>query len=287
MQIIEFLENSVGGKVSVDEQVMFLENFTPNKIMAEDVKFFVEFMMEKMTAKLNMPDAIDVCGTGGSGLPRINTSTIVAFLLARQGLGVAKHGNKAASGRFGSFDLLEKLGINFEKTPEELEKDYRENHLAFIFARNFHPAMKFFAEARVKIGKPTIFNILGPLLNPANPKRQIIGTSFANQMRLIAEACEALGKERVMVVRGEDGLDEVTLCGKTKIVELNNGEISEYEIEPEDFGIKRATFDEISGGDAEKNTKIAKDILDGKCESRHTDLVKINMQLALKLADHE
>jgi len=287
MQIVEFLENSVAGKMGVIEQVEFLERFTPEKVSAEDIKTFVNFMTGRMTAKLNMPNAIDVCGTGGSGLPRINTSTISAFLLAKQGVGVAKHGNRSASGRFGSFDLLEKMGINFEKTPEELEKDYRENNLAFIFARNFHPAMKFFAEARTKIGKPTIFNILGPLLNPADPKRQIIGTSFENQMRLIAKACKVLGKEKVYVVRGEDGLDEVTLCGKTKIVELNKGEIKEYELEPADFEMERATFEEIRGGDAEMNTRIAKEILEGKCKSRHADLVKINMQLALKLVNNE
>ncbi len=287
MQIVEFLENSVEGRIGVDEQVEFLGKFTPDKVSAEDVKTFVDFMMSKMEGKLKMPGAIDVCGTGGSGLPRINTSTIAAFLLAKQGVGVAKHGNKAASGRFGSFDLLEKMGINFQKTPEELEMDYKENHLAFIFARNFHPSMKFFAEARTKFGKPTIFNLLGPLINPADPKRQIIGTSFKNQMRLIAETCKALGKEKVYVVRGEDGLDEVTLCGKTSVVELNDGEIKEYEIEPADFGIERAKPEEISGGDAEKNIRIAKEILEGRCESRHKDLVGINLALALKLVKDE
>lgn len=282
--IKKFLEDSVKGCVSVDEQVEFLKDFTPEKVTAEDVKIFAEFMMRNMSAKLKMHDAIDVCGTGGSGLPRINTSTISAFILAELGVGVAKHGNKAASGRFGSFDLLEKLGVDIGKNVKELEKIYKNTGLAFIFARNFHPLMKHFAEARKKIGKPTIFNILGPLLSPAGVKTQIIGTSFKAQMRLIASACKLLGKKRIMVVRGRDGLDEVSLSAKTDVVELKNGRIFEYIVRPEDFGVKECSFDEIAGGSSQFNTKIAVAILRGKCKSRHADLVFVNTAMALKLA---
>ncbi|MDA1060315.1 MAG: anthranilate phosphoribosyltransferase, partial [bacterium] len=226
---------------------------------------------------------IDVCGTGGSGLPRINTSTISAFILSKLGVGVAKHGNKAASGRFGSFDLLEEMGVDIEKSPEELERCYGDNSLAFIYARSFHPVMRHFVEARKAIGKPTIFNILGPLLNPAGVDMQIIGTGFKAQMRLIAETCKLMGKKRVLVVRGSDGLDEVTLTGETDIAELNNGIITEYTISPEDFGIEKAQFEEIAGGSPEVNTEIALKILNGSCKSRHADLVNINTALALKL----
>jgi len=281
-EVERFLNNSIEGLLGVDEQVKFLERYTPEKVSASDLQVFANFMMGKMSASLNLPGAIDICGTGGSGLERINTSTISSFILAALGVGVAKHGNKAASGRFGSFDLLEALGVDIERS--DLEDAYEKSGLAFIYARNFHPVMKHFVEARKSIGKPTIFNILGPLLNPAGVKRQIIGTAFKDQMKLIAEACLLLGKERVMVVRGEDGLDEVSLSGKTDVVELRDGEIFEYSLDVSDFGLSECAFEEIAGGGAAFNTDIALSILEGRCDSRHADLVYINCALALRLA---
>lgn len=283
-EILKFLKNSVAARIGVDEQVKFLTAFTPEKITAEHLKIFADFMLKHMAAKLHMPGAIDICGTGGSGLQRINTSTIAAFILSELGLKIAKHGNKAASGRCGSFDLLEGLGIQIEKSPLELEQMFQKKGLAFIFARNFYPVMKFFAEARKVFGKPTIFNILGPLLNPAMPQIQIIGTSFKGQMRLIAEAAKLLGKKKVMIVRGCDGLDEATLTDKTDVVELRDGKIFEYTIGPEDFGLRKVSFENISGGDITANTKVALDILEGKCVDSHADLVFANCALALKLA---
>lgn len=282
-EILEFLNGSVSGELKMEDQVKFLAEFIPEKVTAEHVKIFAEFMLGKMSSKLKMPGAIDICGTGGSGLSRINTSTIAAFILAELGVGVAKHGNKAASGRCGSFDLLDVLGVSIDKDAEELEKMYDRKGLAFIFARNFHPLLKHFAEARKSFGKPTIFNLLGPLLNPAEPKMQIIGTSFRNQMRMIAEAARLLGKKKVIVVRGEDGLDEVTLTGETNIVEMADGKIKEYKIGPEDFGLKRVEFSEIAGGDFELNKKIALEIMEGKCEDSRADLVYVNCALALKM----
>ncbi len=282
-EILKFLESSTQGKLSAEEQVEFLKEFTPEKVNAKQIKIFSEFMLGKMTTKLKMPGAIDICGTGGSGLARINTSTIAAFILAELGVGVAKHGNRAASGRCGSFDLLEALEVRIDKTPEKLEKLYNRKGLAFIFAKNFHPLMKHFVEARKAFGKPTILNLLGPLLNPADPKMQIIGTSFKGQMRLIAKAAKLLKKNRVMVVRGRDGLDEVTLTDQTDVIELRDGKISEYRIGPEDFGLKTVKSSEISGGDLEENKKIAEEILSGKCDGSRADLVYVNCALALKM----
>ncbi|MBI2634205.1 anthranilate phosphoribosyltransferase [Candidatus Peregrinibacteria bacterium] len=279
----KFLQDTVDGKLPLNEQIKFLGNYTIEKIKPADLKAFADFMTAKMIT-LDMPDAIDICGTGGSGLARINTSTIAAFILAELGVGIAKHGNMAASGRFGSFDLLEKLDIDINKSPEQLENDYKLNGLAFIFARNFHPVMKYFAEARKQVGKPTIFNILGPLLNPAKVKKQIIGTGFRDQMELIAEACKLMGKEHVIIVCGDDGLDEITLTGKTKVVELHNGKLKKYFLEPEDFGIKKCSFKKIAGGSADFNVRIAKEIIEGKCTSRHADLVYVNCAMALRLA---
>lgn len=282
-EILEFLNNSVKGGLGVEEQVKFLAEFTLEKITAEHVKIFAEFMLSRMSSRLKMPGAIDICGTGGSGLDRINTSTIAAFILAELGVGVAKHGNRAASGRCGSFDLIEALGVRIDMEADELEKMYEKKGLAFIFARNFHPVLKHFAEARKTFGKPTIFNLLGPLLNPAEPKMQIIGTSFKDQMKMIAEAAQLLGKKNALVIRGEDGLDEVTLTGETDVIELKNGKINEYQIGPENFGLKRVNFEKISGGDLEFNKKIALEILEGKCEDSRADLVYANCALALKM----
>jgi anthranilate phosphoribosyltransferase len=285
MEIRKFLEKCVAGEVSLKEQLKFLKKYSPDKIKASELKTFADFMTENISAKVKLPGALDVCGTGGSGLDRINTSTIASFILAELGVKVAKHGNKAASGRFGSFDLLENLGVDINKSKKELEKSFKETGLAFIYARNFHPVMKHFVEARKAFKGPTVFNLLGPLLNPAGAQYQIIGTSFEGQMGLIARTCKLLGKKRVMVVRGCEGLDEVTLTGKTKVVELRNGKIIKYIISPKDFGLENCKFSEIAGGNKSFNLKITKEILEGRCKSRHKDLVLINAALALKLMD--
>ncbi|MFA6991856.1 MAG: anthranilate phosphoribosyltransferase [Candidatus Gracilibacteria bacterium] len=283
MKIMDFLKKTLEGKLSLDQQEEFLR--TKSDVTPHELADVVKFLMKQMPSKPHIKNCIDICGTGGSGLNRINTSTISAFILASLGVGIAKHGNKAASGRFGSFDLLESLGFKFGNNVADIERLYKYHNLAFFFAPFFHPVMKHFAEVRKKIGKPTFFNILGPLLNPAATKRQIIGTTFKDKMGIIGEACKLLGREKVYVVCGEDSLDEVTLTGKTFVTEINNGKIKNYTVSPEDFGIKKAKFEEIKGGDAKYNTEIAVSILKGKCETRHLDLVLINSALALKLTD--
>jgi len=281
MTIKSFLENTIEGKISLKEQKDFL--MKKDNITAKELTEAIKFLRSKQTIQINLKDAIDVCGTGGSGLPRINTSTISSFILASLSVKIAKHGNRAASGRFGSFDLLEALDISFLKTKQEIEKSYEDTNIAFLFAPYFYSVMRHFSEIRKKIGKPTFFNILGPLLSPVDCKKQIIGTAFEDKMELIAETCKLLGKEKVYVIRGEDGLDEVTLTGKTKVIELSDNKIKKYYISPEDFGVSTSNFEEIKGGDKNYNTKIALDILSNKCSTRHVDLVLINTALALKL----
>lgn len=274
MNIVTFLKKSISNELPLKEQANFLRN--KKDITPKELALAVNFLMKKMIKRYEAKNAIDICGTGGSGLSRINTSTISAFILAAAGINIAKHGNKAASGRFGSFDLLENIGIDLSNNKAE--------NLAFLYARDFHPVIKRFAEARKEIGTPTFFNLLGPLLNPAQTKKQIIGTAFKDKMALIAETCRLTGKEKVYVVCGEDGLDEVTLTGKTYVTELNKGKIRNYTIVPKDFGIKEANFSEIKGGSPKKNTEIALKILKGECKTRHTDLVLVNCALALRLA---
>ena len=283
-QISFFLEQTQLGKLNIAQQAALLTGIRIKGLDHHELSGFAKLMHGKSSETILFPGAIDICGTGGSGLPRINTSTISAFILSALGVPVAKHGNKAASGRFGSFDLLETLGIKIDLGKHELERIAKQLNLNFIYARTFHPAMRHFATVRNEIGFPTLFNLLGPLMNPAQTKVQIIGTSFREQMRLIAEAAKRLGKKRIMVVCGEDGLDEVTLTGKTFVVELHDGKIRQYTLRPSSFGLKNCALKDIEGGDEKKNTEIALDILQGKCQSRHMDLVLVNAALALKLA---
>lgn len=290
LSLTQFLQKSITSELSESHQLSYLA--TKNDFTAQELVDAVNFLHSQMPISVNLPGAIDICGTGGSGLPRINTSTISAFILASLGVKIAKHGNKASAGRFGSFDLLESLGINFDQQPKQIESLYAAQNLAFLYARNFHPVLVQFAEVRKKIGQPTFFNLLGPLLSPAKVERQIIGTTFRDKMALLAETCKLLDKKHVYVVCGEDGLDEVTITGKTYVTELNNGKIKNYELTPKDFGIKPALPSEICTkcepsempiSTSDQNTQIALSILNGSCITRHLDLVLVNSALALKL----
>lgn len=276
------LQELFSNKISDQERKKFLLDMNDRGVSPEDIARFVEFLLPKDFPSL--PLAIDVCGTGGSGLSRINTSTISAFILATLGVKIAKHGNRASSGRFGSFDLLEKLGINIDMDAETLKKGYESEGLAFIFAQKFFPAMRYFGAVRKELGVPTIFNLLGPLLNPARVERQIIGTSSRENAELIVAAGKLLNKQKLVVLTGEDGLDELTLSGKTHLYSLNDGKIAEMSISPTDFGLGIVDSEDIEGGTPEENTEIALAILAGKCSSPHADLVLMNTAFGLFFA---
>jgi anthranilate phosphoribosyltransferase len=283
MRIVEFLDRTVGGKLPLDEQKKYLSDnpFPP----AEEIAEAVDYMYKQMPEAPDLPEAIDICGTGGSGLPRLNTSTISAFIVAGAGVKVAKHGNNAASGKFGSFDLLNALDVPINLSRQELQLRFNEYNLAFLYAKSFHPAMRFFAPVRASLGKPCFFNILGPLLSPVRTENQLIGTPKIEYARLIAEVSRLLGKQRVIVVVGSDGLDEVTLNGTTRVVELTAGTIREYDIKPEDFGVPPVKdFSEIATN-ADENLMLAEAIINGDDKSRLTDLVLVNSAMALYLAE--
>lgn len=283
-QIAVFIELAEQGKMNLVQQAAILAGLNVKGITPQELASFAKILLKKIPEKVDFPGALDICGTGGSGLDRINTSTISAFVLSALGVKIAKHGNRAASGRFGSFDLLDQLGIRYDLSPKHLQQLGQQLHLNFLYARQFHPAVKYFSQVRQELGFPTVFNLLGPLLNPASTTIQIIGTPFRHQMKIIAGTAKRLGKKRVMVVCGEDGLDEVTLTGKTFVTELNRGNIRSYTITPSSFGISSARFEDITGGNAKRNTDIALEILKGQCKSRHLDLVLINCALALKIS---
>ncbi len=250
---------------TTDSQIAAL--LTAMKIKGEtvdEITGFVKAMREKVT-RLNCGSEylIDTCGTGGDKTGTFNISTISAFIAAGAGCRVAKHGNRSVSSKCGSADLLEEMGINIKNTPEIMEKSINEEGIGFLFAPTLHKAMKYAIGPRREIGIRTIFNILGPLTNPAGAKRQLLGVFNKELMASITYVLKNLCAEHCLIVHGEDGLDEITTTGKTFVSELNNGTVNEYEVIPYDFNLKPVTIDDIKGGSAKYNAKIAFDILKG------------------------
>ena len=228
---------------------------------------------------------IDLCGTGGDGFKTINISTTVAFILASLGVKVAKHGNKAVSSKSGSSDVLEILGVESSNSLLRQRELLNDKNLAFFHAPFFHPLVGEVREVRQRLGIRTVFNILGPLLNPNLAlKNQLVGVYHKPVLRLYAETLQLLGRERALVVRGEDGLDEISLCDETRVVELRGGQISEYSITPEQFGFRRAFHSEIEGGTPEQNAEILKQILKGEISGPKFDVVVLNAMFALYAA---
>jgi len=241
-------------------------------------------VMREKALKVRAGGAVmDTCGTGGTGINTFNVSTIVALVLAACGVKVAKHGNRAASGRCGSADVLEELGVRLDVPVKTSEKCIREINIGFLFAPFFHGAMRYAIGPRREIGMRTIFNVLGPLSNPASARRQVIGVYDEALTEVMARVLGKLGSERVCVVHGADGLDEVTITGKTRIAELRNGRIRSYAVTPGTFGVKRASLRDIRGGSASTNARIARAVLSGKKGPRR-DMVLMNASLALMTA---
>ncbi len=223
---------------------------------------------------------IDTCGTGGDASGTFNISTATAFVVAGCGLRVAKHGNRSVSSHCGSADVIEALGVRIELPPERVAQCIDEVGIGFLHAPLLHQAMKHVAPARRQLAIRTIFNMLGPLTNPAEANTQVIGVYAAHLTELLAEVLRNLGTLRALVVHGSDGLDEITITGESKITELKNGELSTYTVRPEDFGLNRASLEDIQGGDAGENAQIILDILQGKSGPRR-DIVLLNAAAAL------
>ena len=252
----------------------------------ESLTAFVNNILEYSTTFEDKTPMIDVCGTGGDGFKTINISTAVAFILGAMGVTVAKHGNRAISSKSGSSDVLDKLGVPLEKSlATQIEKLHKKN-LAFFHAPFFHKLVGEVREVRSRLGIRTVFNILGPLLHPNTKlKYQLVGLYHEPVHRLYAETLQLLGREHALVVRGNDGLDEITICDDTKIIEVKGDQILEYTISPESFGFKRAFHSEIEGGTAEENAEILKRILKGEEKSAKFDIVVLNAMFGLYTAD--
>ncbi len=246
----------------------------------EEITGAAKVMREKVAAIKAPPYTVDTCGTGGDMSHTFNISTTTAIVVASCGVPVAKHGNRSVSSSCGSADVLESLGIKIDLEPQKVEQCLEQTGFGFMFAPLFHPAMKFAIGPRKEMGMRTIFNILGPLTNPAGAERQVLGVFSGKLTEPMAQVLGNLGVKHAFVVHGEDGLDEITNTSKTKVTELKDGKIETYFISPEDFGISTAAKDDLSGGSAVDNAKITIDILEGQKDPKR-DIVLMNSAAAL------
>ncbi len=242
-------------------------------------------VMRARAHRLELQDmyTIDTCGTGGDNSGTYNISTAVAFVAAAAGAPVAKHGNRSVSSKSGSADVLEALGVKLSLGPEEVQKCMEEIKLGFLFAPMFHTAMKHAIGVRRALGFRTVFNLLGPLTNPAFAKAQVLGVFDEGLTEPMAQVLKNLKVDRALVVHGMDGLDELTVTAETKITELNQGEIKTYYISPEEFGLSRCSLADISGGEAWENANIIKRLLNGE-KGPKRDILLLNSGAALYVA---
>jgi len=279
------MEEILTGKASTLKIVAFLSALNNKGESVEEVSAAVKVMRLYATEVHTKQEVIlDTCGTGGDTKGTFNISTTVAFVAAACGVAVAKHGNRSVSSASGSADILEALGVNINLSKERLEKCLDEVGIAFLFAQNLHPAMKYAMEARKKIGQRTIFNIIGPLSNPARATHQLVGVFAVHWVNFLAQVLAKLGTKHALVVHGQDGLDEVTTTARTVISEVKNGKIRNYEISADEFGIKKARLDDLAGGNPEENALILLDILNGK-KGPGRDIIVLNTAAAIYAAD--
>ena len=231
-----------------------------------------------------LDNLVDTCGTGGAKLKTFNISTASALVAAGAGSYIAKHGNRGITSKCGSADVLAELGVNIEADPQIIAECIKQAHIGFMFAPRFHPAMKHVQPTRKSLGFRTVFNILGPLANPAGATAQLMGVPEESLMPRIVETLKMLGTKRAMIVHS-DGLDEISTMGITKILELKNGTIFSKQIHPSDFGLKQADFESLKGADATTNAKIVTNILNGKDKGPHRDIVVLNAAAAIIVAN--
>lgn len=240
-------------------------------------------MREHCIKLLNDEEVLEIVGTGGDGSNSFNISTTSSVVIAASGIKVAKHGNRAASSKCGAADVLEKLGVKIDVSPKKSATILNEINICFLFAQNYHIAMKYVAPVRRELGIRTVFNILGPLTNPAGASMQVMGVYDETLVEPLAKVLNNLGVKRAMVVYGQDSLDEISLSAPTSVCEVKDGTYTSYTITPEQFGFKRCQKEDLVGGDPEYNAKITRDILGGK-KGPKRDAVLLNAGAAIYIA---
>jgi len=279
-QMVDTFECIMEGRATAAQIGAFLVALRLKGETEDEIVGAARVMREKATKVNTDLDVIDTCGTGGDGRGTFNISTAVALVAAGAGLKVAKHGNRAASSICGSADVLEVLGVNVDLEPERVGKCITEAGIGFMFAPRMHAAMKHAIGPRREIGVRTVFNVLGPLTNPAGAKMQLIGVFSPELTEVFARVLNRLGCERAMVVHGCDGIDEITLSGPTRISELKDGWVKTYCIDPEEHGLKTCGLEALEGGTPERNAEIIRGVLSGT-DGPHRDVVLLNAAAAL------
>lgn len=274
----------MSGQAAIADTKEFLAALRAKGETIEEITAAAKVMREKAVCiRVDEAALIDTCGTGGTGINTFNISTTAAFVAAGCGIKVAKHGNRSASCQCGSADVLEALGVKIGVDPERVAESIKKAGIGFMFAPSFHVAMKHAVLARKELGGRTIFNILGPLSNPANASYQVIGVYDEKLTETLAGVLKNLGLKRAFVVHGMDGLDEITIADRTKVTELKSGKLKTYFVSPEDFNIKTARLEDLKGGDARANAEIVMAVLKGEQGPRR-DVVLMNASAAIVCA---
>jgi len=272
------------GKATDVQKSAFLVALRMKGETADEITGAAMAMRERVTPlQTNGADVIDTCGTGGDGRGTFNISTVAAIVAAAAGAMVAKHGNRAVSSSCGSADLLAELGVTIDLDAQRMSEVLRRAGISFLFAPKLHPAMGAVMGVRRELGVRTVFNVLGPLTNPAFARRQVLGVYSDHLVDVVARVLLALDSEHALVVHSRDGLDEISVSAPTRVCEVRNGKIWAYELDPESIGVTRHRIEEIAGGDPRENARIAREILSGEAGAR-SDIVAANAAAALYVA---
>ena len=265
------------GECSEEDIINFLSALADKGESIDEIAGFCEALMQNCRKVVLPGEAIDIVGTGGSGLLRFNISTTAAFVLASAGYPVAKHGNKGSARPNGSFDLLDKLGISLDLSVAEETELFKDTHLCFLYARTHHPAMKYVGPARAKLKRRTVFNIIGPLCNPAAVPYQVVGVSDLKSGAKLAECLVRLGRKRALVVCGEPGIDEFSVSGTSHYWQIESGHIRECRLDPGELGLQTVHYENLPGGDANENYEIFFRLLDGEDCDGLFDMLCLNV----------
>jgi len=280
----QLLDTIFEGQTSEPQIAAFLTAMQAKGVTAAELAGFAKSLREHaVKVNVEVDHLVDTCGTGGAAIKTFNISTAAALVAAGAGVYVAKHGNRAITSTCGSADVLAELGVKIDTSAEKVAKCINEAHIGFMFAPCFHPAMKFVQPVRKALGFRTVFNFLGPLVNPANVKNQVLGVADENLMQTIADALKLLGIRYAMVVHS-NGLDEISTMNTTKIFELKGSTTITRELDCSDYGIAAADLNTIKGGDIKHNAKIVKEIIEGRDKGPRRDLVTLNAAAAIIVA---
>ncbi|MDA9616179.1 anthranilate phosphoribosyltransferase [Candidatus Pelagibacter sp.] len=271
------------GKATEDEIFQFLKLLSEKGEVSDEIAGGV-YVLRSKSKRVNVKDCVDTCGTGGDGKNTLNISTASALLLAGMGVKIAKHGNKAVSSKCGSGDVLEALNIRIDLEPKDIEEQIKKNYFGFMFAPNYHSAMRFVGPTRKKIGKRTIFNMIGPLSSPALVDRQVVGVFDKKLLKIFANALNNLNIKYAWIVNSDDGLDEISPYTKTNVVQLKNGEVSEMIIDPKELNIGANKFEDLLGDDAQFNAGKMLDIFKGE-DNDFSKAVCLNAAAGLIVAE--